>query len=70
MNFVSISDLIRPNGSVYFENISFGTNDSGLTSDQFYPANLFGGVWENSGTITIDNIVYKVWHRDDSLMEG
>lgn len=69
MNFVSISDLIRPNGSVYFENISFGTDDSSSV-DQFYPANLFGGIWENSGTITIDNIIYKVWHRDDSLMEG
>lgn len=67
MNFVSVSDLIRPNGSVYFENTNFGTTED---VDQFYPANLFGGVWENSGTITIDNIVYKVWHRDDSLMEG
>ena len=69
MNFVSISDLIRPNGSVYFEDVSFGTDDNSSV-DQFYPANLFGGVWENSGTIIVDNVVYKVWHRDDSLMEG
>lgn len=53
MNWASVSDLIRPIGSVYFSSSAW----------DFSPADLFGGSWTNSGTIVISSTTFKVWHR-------
>lgn len=54
MNFASLTDLIRPVGSVYFSNLTW----------DFDPVILFGGTWVNSGTITVQGETFKVWHRE------
>lgn len=53
MNWASLSDLIRPIGSVYFSS----------TIWNFSPVDLFGGTWVNSGTIIISDNIFNVWHR-------
>lgn len=55
MNFASLTDLIRPVGSVYFCNNAWNFN----------PTNLFGGVWVNSGQINISDETINVWHRTE-----
>ena len=49
----SLSDLIRPKGSVYFS----------LKSQNLSPVDLFGGTWVNSGMTSISGNQYYVWHR-------
>jgi hypothetical protein len=53
MNFASLTDLIRPIGSVYFSSITWN----------FSPVDLFGGQWANSGTMYVDGEIFNVWHR-------
>ena len=53
MSYASLTDFIRPVGSVYFSSINW----------DFDPRILFGGNWANPGTINKGGEVYKVWHR-------
>jgi hypothetical protein len=57
MSWASLSDLIRPIGSVYFSLVSSAWN--------FSPVDLFGGTWVNSGTIVVSDSVFNVWHRTE-----
>lgn len=53
MNLVTLTDFIRPIGSVYFSSLEWNFN----------PADLFGGQWTNSGIIKISKNSFYVWHR-------
>lgn len=53
MNFVSLTDLIRPVGSVFFSSLDWNFN----------PTLIFGGTWVQSGVITEGQEAFNVWHR-------
>lgn len=58
MNYITVADLIRPVGSVYFSEVVFEDNN-------WDPNRLFGGNWTCAGTIRVDNLTFNVWYRTE-----